>query len=149
MITPNRDPRYNRMVNPLYNRMINPLYNRMVNPLYNRMVNPLYNRVINPLYNRMLNPSYNSRVNPTVTVDIDGLYLYDWSGNNVGFVVYANANVLLVYNLQLQYCSYGVVTDKAVLQFDANAAWIGTWISSEAKNYNIYDKSMQLTGFTT
>ena len=121
------------------------------NPAFSGIVNPSFNSSINPNFNSSINPLYNTLINPNYSANFNGFYLWQWNSSALtGFVVRASNQVLLIYNLGVQWCSFGVVVSPGtVIQFDLNGNWIGTWISNGCGNYNIYASGMVLTGYTT
>ena len=141
------NPAYNTSINPNYNTSINPHYNTSINPHYNYSINPNYNHSINPNYNHSINPNYNHSINPAYNRGFGGPYLYSKGLAKEGYLVKANENTNLIYNMQnkhiaitvvhrskvqlvyddkLKWISYLIPTKKdPILRFDLRGSWIG------------------------
>ncbi len=120
------NPRYNTTINPKYNTTLNPRYNTTINPKYNTTLNPRYNTTINPRYNTRLNPRYNTSINPQMNCAFGGPYLYGADLQQEAYLVRANDNVELVFDLSGNHLGQLVrVNDNVRAQFNANNEWEG------------------------
>ena len=145
------NPRYNTTINPSYNTAINPRYNTAINPQYNTSINFRYNTSINPAYNHSINPIYNTSLNPRYSADINGQYVHLWNQHPVvGIIVSTPASVWNVYNKNLQFSSFGVVSQGGVVvNFDLSMQWIGIWVPTSNGTFIMYDTALNIQGYTT
>ena len=112
--------------NPKTNTALNPAFNTTINPKYNTTLNPRYNTTINPRYNTRLNPRYNTSINPQMNCAFGGPYLYGADLQQEAYLVRANDNVELVFDLSGNHLGQLVrVNDNVRAQFNANNEWEG------------------------
>lgn len=150
----NLNPRYNSDISPKYNSKINPRYNSDLNPRYNSDVNPKYNSDINPKYNSDVNPKYNSKLNPKYNWDLKpskytfkGKYLFDTDANVVGYILIANNDFYLLYNLEFEWEGYFVRAGSNFNLFDLDAVWTGQYLCSDSSlGYNLFGEDNEWTG---
>ena len=125
------NPKLNRLINPKLNRLINPKLNRLINPKLNRLINPKMNRLINPKLNRLINPKMNRLINPRLNSAYSGPSMYSDKLQQEGFMVRANDNVELIFDLNNEFTSICVKTAQNVfVLFDTNNEWIGFLVTA-------------------
>ena len=120
------NPRLNSMINPKLNSIINPRLNSMINPKLNSMINPRLNSMINPKLNSVINPRLNSMINPRLNTAYSGPFVYSEGLDKEGYVVKANDNLELIFNLNNDFAALCVKANENVfVLFDDNNEWIG------------------------
>jgi hypothetical protein len=120
------NPMFNSSINPTFNTSLNPTFNTSINPIFNTSLNPVFNASINPTFNTSLNPRFNSFINPTLNRAFGGPYLYAVNLKQEGYLVRANDDVSLVFDLAGNHIGELVrATDNIRVQFDANNQWNG------------------------
>ena len=120
------NPRINSSINPRINSSINPRINSSINPRINSSINPRINSSINPRINSSINPRINSSINPRRNAAFGGPYLYNHDQRNVGYLVKANEDVELVFELSGDFSGYLVAANEEVrVQFDTSNQWVG------------------------
>jgi hypothetical protein len=120
------NPRFNSSINPKFNSSINPQFNSSINPKFNSSINPQFNSSINPRFNSSFNPKFNSSINPRVNWAFGGPYLYNIDLAQVGYVVKANNDVELLFDLLGNHIGELVkASEKVRVQFNAESDWNG------------------------
>ena len=111
---------------PKTNSIYNPRLNSMINPKLNSMINPRLNSMINPKLNSMINPRLNSMINPRLNTAYSGPFVYSEGLDKEGYVVKANDNLELIFNLNNDFAALCVKANENVfVLFDDNNEWIG------------------------
>jgi hypothetical protein len=116
---------------PRTNSSLNPAVNSALNPRFNSRLNPRFNSSINPLFNSTLNPRFNSSINPRMNTAFGGPYMYSTDLQQEGYVVRANDDVDLLFDLSGNHIGELVrVNDGMKLQFDTVSEWNGYLIQA-------------------
>lgn len=150
------NPRFNNMINPRFNSNINPKFNSSINPRFNSALNPRFNSAINPRFNSSINPRFNSSINPRFNATINprrntalgGPFVYNLNLAKVGYLVKANSEVSIVYDMNASDWKYAVSDRrKGFLLYDQRNNWIEYWIYTEVGVLNRFDLDGQWIGF--
>ena len=95
-------------------------------PSTNSAVNPRFNSAINPRFNSAINPRFNSAINPRLNSTFGGPYLYTNELTNAGYLVKANENVDLIFELSGEFSGFLVSANEQIrVQFDTSNQWVG------------------------
>ncbi|PBB98370.1 hypothetical protein [Mesorhizobium sp. WSM3862] len=146
MLDPNKnvsiDPRRNMLVDPNRNMMIDPNRNMMIDPNRNMMIDPNRNMMIDPNRNMMIDPNRNMSIDPRRNMMIDprrnryygGPFVYDTKLNQEGFLVRANDEVSLIFDMSGKFAKFIVKngSDGANV-FDTKRKWVEFLIKPEAE----------------
>ncbi|SFG69586.1 hypothetical protein SAMN04488020_103217 [Palleronia marisminoris] len=164
-VSPNLDPRKNRMINPRQNSIIDPKRNMMIDPnrnmiidprrntmidpRRNMMIDPNRNMMIDPLRNSMLDPNKNSLINPARNSAWNGAFLYNLDARPEGFFVRAGEKVSLQFDPDANFVGFCVPAGDNFNMFNPNGRWVAFFAKSGANGYNQFDTSCNWIGFTT
>ncbi len=141
------NPVYNHTINPVYNHAINPVYNHAINPVYNHAINPVYNHTINPVYNHTINPVFNHVINPTFNPNFNGFSLFERNNQKIGYIIDANDEIKLIYNLDNQQQGYAIKNNQSnYIVFDKTNSWIGYFISDSSDGFNYFSRNNEWIG---
>jgi len=125
-MNPEINPRTNANLNPRLNANINPRFNANINPRFNASINPRFNASINPRFNASLNPAFNSSINPRTNWAFGGPYLYNSNLQQEAYLVRANEDTELMFDLGGNHVGELVrVDDDVRVQFNADNEWQG------------------------
>jgi hypothetical protein len=115
--------------NPRTNSSLNPKLNSSINPQFNASLNPKSNASINPQFNASLNPKFNASINPRMNRAFGGPYCYSTDLAQEAYIVRANDNIELVFNLLGEHVGQLVrVNEQIKVQFTANNDWVGYFV---------------------
>lgn len=143
------NPRVNSSLNPRVNTSLNPRVNSSLNPRVNSALNYRVNSSINPRVNASLNPRVNSALNPRVNRAFGGPFVYDLDLNETGFVVRANADVMLIFDKSSELAAIAIRSAKGYALFDTDNEWVGQLIDAGEGRYLRFDVDNEWTGFVT
>jgi hypothetical protein len=119
------NPMWNQSINPAWNQSINPAWNQSINPAWNQSINPAWNQSINPSWNHSINPAWNHSINPTWNRAFGGPYIYSKDLEKEGYLVRANDQVEVLFDLSGAHIGELVkANDKVRLQFDKKCKWV-------------------------
>ena len=135
-LDPNRnmmiDPRRNMMIDPRRNMMIDPNKNMMIDPRRNMMIDPNRNMMIDPNRNMMIDPHRNKMIDPRRNRYYGGPFIYSTTLEQEGFVVRANDEVSLIFDLSAQYTRFFVNNGKdGANVFDVSGHWVEFLITTQ------------------
>ncbi|MBS4045543.1 MAG: hypothetical protein KG075_04315, partial [Alphaproteobacteria bacterium] len=133
------NPNFNGQINPNFNGQINPNFNGQINPNFNGQINPNFNSQINPKWNTSLNPKWNSSLNPKWNATLSGPFIYSLNLERRGFVVRANENVLLLFDMDSEFLGIAVQNNQAgYVVFDDKNQWIAHWVHVDDGGHPLY-----------
>ena len=102
----------------------------------------------NPIYNHNINPIYNHNINPIYNQGFSGYYLYDNKLKQTGYLVYANEEIILLFNLDSNLQTIGAKNPiDGFTMHDDNQNWLGTLIPNEQGGFLFYSKDNNLIGY--
>ena len=134
--------------NPLSNHNINPIFNHNINPIFNHNINPIFNHNINPIFNHNINPIFNHNINPIFNPNFPGQYLYNDKTRQIAYIIFANEEIILMFNLDNNLQAYGVKNAiDGFTMFDNNQNWIGTMAPDSEDGFIFYSNGNQQIGF--
>jgi hypothetical protein len=118
------NPKWNVSINPKWTAALNPNWTPSLNPKWNASLNPRWSASINPAWNASLNPKWNASINPRMNVALGGPYLYTKELRQKGYLVRANSEVELTFDLAGENVGHLVRANETVrLQFDTDNEW--------------------------
>ena len=125
------NPSLNPTINPTLNPTINPRLNPTINPTLNPTINPRLNPTINPRLNPTINPRLNPTINPRLNPAYSGPFIYSCELQQEGFIVRANDNVELIFDLNNEFTAICIRTNQGVFAlFDTNNEWVGFLVTA-------------------
>jgi hypothetical protein len=118
MFIATKDPTRNHALDPRRNTMIDPRRNMMIDPRRNMMIDPRRNMMIDPRRNMMIDPRRNQFYG--------GPYIYNADMEKEGFVVRANDDVSLTFDLSGNYIGFiaSAKNEKNENVFDTTGDWL-------------------------
>jgi len=144
----NINPIFNHNINPIFNHNINPIFNHNINPIFNHNINPIFNHNINPIFNHNINPIFNHNVNPIFNPNFSGQYLYNDKSQQIAYIIFANEEIILMFNLDNNLQAYGVQNAiNGFTMFNNNQSWMGTMVPDGEDGFIFYSNANQQIGF--
>lgn len=141
------NPFVNSRLNPYVNSLLNPYVNSQLNPLVNSRINPLVNSRLNPLVNSNVNPAINSQINPRISRSFQGPFLYDLGLKEIGFIVQADDDVILTFDMNLARTGLGAKNSiDGYTLFDLHSRWAGQLVPDGQGGYLHFDTHSQWLG---
>ena len=142
------DPNRNMTIDPTRNMMIDPRRNMMIDPSRNMMIDPSRNMMIDPRRNMMIDPNRNTMIDPRRNKFYGGPYSYSTDLNQNGFLVRANDNVTLFFDMSARFNEFGVVTEQGNTNiFDVNNNWVGFLVNTDNEIQLRFDTRNGWIGF--
>ena len=102
----------------------------------------------NPIFNHNINPIFNHNINPIFNPNFSGYYLYDDKLRQSAYIVYANDEIILIFNLDNNLQMIGAKNSiNGFTLFDTKQNWSGTMIPDQQNGFIFYSQSNQKIGF--
>jgi hypothetical protein len=141
------DPNRNMMIDPRRNMMIDPNRNMMIDPRRNMMIDPNRNMMIDPRRNMMIDPNRNMMIDPRRNRFFGGPYFYGVDLSQEGFVVRANEQISLIFDMSARYRGFMVLSDGGAGNlFDLTGAWTGFLVPTQNEVVLRFDTSGRWIG---
>ncbi|MDA3895279.1 MAG: hypothetical protein PF482_03910 [Desulfobacteraceae bacterium] len=116
-------------------------------PRRNQMFDPNRNMTIDPRRNMTIDPNRNMTIDPRRNRYYGGPYIYNTQLKQVGFLVRANENVSLIFDMSARFISYIVSTGSGNLNiFDISGAWIGFLVPTQNEVLLHFDAAARWIG---
>lgn len=110
--------------------------------------NPKLNSSIDPKRNSSIDPRRNSSINPKMNPSFNGLYIFDLNGNIEYFIINTNSNVILIFDNNNSFLSFGVSRANGYSIFNFNSSQSESYLASDGQNgYNQFDLNGNWIGY--
>ena len=95
----------------------------------------------NPIFNHNINPIFNHNINPIFNPNFSGYYLYDDKLRQSAYIVYANDEIILIFNLDNNLQMIGAKNSiNGFTLFDTKQNWLGTMIPEQQSGCIFYSQ---------
>ncbi|MCF6156937.1 MAG: hypothetical protein E3K36_17250 [Candidatus Brocadia sp.] len=119
------------------------------NPRTNYTYDPNRNYLIDPRRNMMIDPNRNMMIDPRRNKFYGGPYVYTKDLEQIGFVVRANENVILIFDQSAHFVDFGVKAEHGNINiFSVNGSWNGFLVPTQQEVYLRFNTMNQWTGLT-